>query len=189
MFAGRRSSRERSAADRLHPPGSRARRMDERRRKRRASRRAIRDRGSASSRGERRATRPTRLRSWAADIDPDAADRVAAGRRALARRDRPRAGGQVGHCSFSTSRPRRFRKPTSSACFETLRSCAPTTSASSTSPIGWTRCLRIADRVTVLRDGRRLATVRTERNQRPRTGADDRRPVDERRVHLRPAPA
>ena len=44
---------------------------------------------------------------------------------------------------------------------------------------------RIADRVTVLRDGRRIATVPTRETSARRARADDRRPVADRR--FRPA--
>ena len=84
--------------------------------------------------------------------------------------------------SFSTSRPRRFPKPTSSAC---SRRC------------GGLRANNIGDRLRHPPSGRGAAHRRPsdrpsrrtpagdgrgERNQRGRTGADDRRPLDERRL-------
>ena len=128
------------AADRLHPPGSGARRVDDGRRERRDPDRlsAIAGRPHIVAESEERRRRGARdhgqrSRSRCADF-------VASGGRALARRDRPGAWRSSRISSFSTSRPRRFPRPTSNACSRRCGAFAPTTSESSTSPIVWTRC-------------------------------------------------
>ena len=104
------------------------------------SRPAIRARGSASSRGARCARpRRRRSRSWAAISIPTRRSRRC---RRPSARSSPSAGRWPSSptFSFSTSRRRRFRRPMSSDCSRRCGACAPTASASSTSPIAWTRC-------------------------------------------------
>ena len=62
-------------------------------------------------------------------------------------------------CSSSTSRRRASPAAKSSACWRSCAGCATAGSASSTSRTGSRRSSPIADRVTVLRDGRHVATA------------------------------
>ena len=90
----------------------------------------------------------------------------APGGRALARRDRPGARASRPTSSSSTSRRRRFPRPMSSGCSQTLRRLR----ASGIGIVYVTHRLdevfRIADRITVLRDGRRVATVDAQARRR-----------------------
>ena len=127
------------AADRLHPPGSGARRVDDGRRERRDSDRlsAIVDRPHIVAESARRRRRGAR----------DHGQRSRSRRRRSLRFRRPsaRSSRSAGRwrsnrtSSFSTSRPRRFPRPTSNVCSTPCGDCAPATSESSTSPIDWTR--------------------------------------------------
>ena len=59
------------------------------------------------------------------------------------------------------------RRRVASSCSRSSASCARTASASSTSRTAWRRCWTLADRVTVLRDGRYVGRARPR--ARPRT--------------------
>ena len=183
-----RAARHRSLADRLHPSGSRPGRLDDRRRERRradglSARAAGLDLLGEGPPGRGRGARQhgQRHRPRCAGLDPPR-------RRALAGRDRPGAGAAVRTSWSSTSRRRPCRRPTSTACSTRCGGCA-------TSGIGiiyvthrLDEVFRIADRVTVLRDGRRVAT---RASARPRPTISSRRSSAARMsdAFVKPAPA
>ena len=84
---------------------------------------------------------------------------VAIGRARRGPRQTPTQRLDDSRCSCSTSRRRCWPPPRSAALFALLRGYAARASSSSSSPIASTRCWTIADRVTVLRDGRVVAST------------------------------
>ena len=172
---------DRHAADRLHPSGPRPRRMDDGRRERRAA-----DRLSALALGliswrQVRKAAADALAIMGSDLDPDApvtslpaAERslVAIGR-ALAVKadilvlDEPTAALPDADVERLLETLRRLRASGIGIVYVTHR---------------LDEVFRIADRITVLRDGRRVATVDSRRDLARRSRRDDRRPLDERRL-------
>ena len=105
-----------------------------------------------------RAAAEAALARMGGGVDAGRARRRPAGGRKIDRGDRPRHRRSSASCSCSTSRPRRCRRPTSRACSACSAACAQSGIGIVYVTHRLDEVFRIADRVTVLRDGRRVTT-------------------------------
>ena len=160
------------ARDRDHPPGVHPRCPSAP--SRRTSSSAASRRGSGWSTGGAWSAPPRSCSPSsgdAVDLAPDAAVGDAVGGPAAGGRDRQGAVASTPRIAGDGRADRGARRPRGRPCYDLVRRLRDAGSPSSTCRTGCARSSTVADRITVLKDGRRVDTRRRRRARPPTTGA------------------